>query len=54
MTWWIIAFDGVTGDVTFIDQIYKGYRVTPLGSVIGMPAAQGLQIVIEKEFACTN
>ena len=36
LTWWIIAFDGVTGQVTFIGQIYRGYSVSPLGSIIGL------------------
>ncbi len=36
LTWWIIAFEGATGDVTWIGQIYRGYRVSPAGSVVGM------------------
>lgn len=36
LTWWIIAFEGVTGDVTFIGRLYKGYRISPLGSIIGL------------------
>ncbi|MGE5307073.1 MAG: bacteriophage holin [Alphaproteobacteria bacterium] len=36
LTWWIIAFDGSTGEVTFIGHIYRGYSVSPLGSVIGL------------------
>jgi len=36
MTWWIIAWDGATGDVTFIGRLYRGYRITPLGSLIGL------------------
>ena len=35
-TWWIIAFEGVSGDVTFIGRFYRGYSVSPLGSIIGM------------------
>ena len=35
-TWWIIAFDGATGEVTFIGRIYRGYSISPLGSVIGL------------------
>ncbi len=35
-TWWIIAFDGSTTDPTLIGQIYRGYTITPLGSVIGL------------------
>lgn len=36
LTWWIIAFDGATGDVTFIGRIYRGYKITPMGSFIGL------------------
>ena len=35
-TWWIIAFDGATGDVTWIGRIYRGYHVSPAGSVVGL------------------
>jgi hypothetical protein len=36
LTWWIIAFDGATGDITFIGRIYRGYCISPLGSIIGL------------------
>ncbi len=36
MTWWIILFDGATGDVTLLGRIYRGYSISPLGSVIGL------------------
>ncbi|MCJ7541089.1 MAG: bacteriophage holin, partial [Desulfobacterales bacterium] len=36
LTWWIIVFDGATGDVTFIGRIYRGYSISPAGSVIGL------------------
>jgi hypothetical protein len=36
MTWWIIAFDGATAEVTLIGKVYRGYTITPLGSVIGL------------------
>ena len=36
LTWWIIAFDGATGDVTWIGRIYRGYHVSPAGSVVGL------------------
>ena len=35
-TWWIIAFDGPTGEIPFLGRIYRGYCVTPLGSIIGL------------------
>lgn len=36
LTWWIIAFDGSSESVTFLGKIYRGYAVTPLGSIIGL------------------
>jgi len=36
LTWWIIAFDGITNEVTFIGRLYRGYDISPLGSVIGL------------------
>ncbi len=35
LTWWVIAFEGATGDVTLIGHLYRGYRISPAGSVIG-------------------
>jgi hypothetical protein len=29
-------FDGATGDVTFLGRIYRGYNISPLGSVFGL------------------
>jgi hypothetical protein len=36
LTWWIIAFDGATGDVTFVGRIYRGYNISAAGSLIGL------------------
>jgi protein-S-isoprenylcysteine O-methyltransferase Ste14 len=36
LTWWIIAFDGVTREPTLIGKLYRGYTVSPIGSVIGL------------------
>ncbi len=36
LTWWFIAFDGSTGQPTLIGKIYRGYTVSPIGSVIGL------------------
>lgn len=36
LTWWIIAFDGATGDSTFIGKVYRGYTLSPIGSFIGL------------------
>jgi len=34
-TWWIIFFEGITGDITFLGRIYRGYSISPFGSIIG-------------------
>ncbi|MBN2516398.1 MAG: bacteriophage holin [Deltaproteobacteria bacterium] len=39
LTWWIIAFDGISGDITLIGRIYRGYCISPLGSIIGLVRA---------------
>ena len=36
LTWWIIAFSGSTGTVPFVSYIYRGYKITPLGSLVGL------------------
>ncbi len=36
LTWWIIAFDGATGEITFLGRVYRGYNISPAGSVIGL------------------
>ncbi len=36
LTWWIIAFEGATGDTTFIGRLYRGYTLSPAGSLIGL------------------
>jgi len=36
LTWWIIAFDGATSEITFIGRLYRGYSISPVGSIIGL------------------
>ena len=36
LTWWVIAFDGVTGEPTLIGRLYRGYSISPLGSLVGL------------------
>ncbi len=36
LVWWIMAFDGPTGEITLIGEIYRGFSITPLGSLIGL------------------
>jgi hypothetical protein len=41
LTWWIIAFDGATGQVPFLGHLYRGYSISPIGSFIGLVWALG-------------
>lgn len=36
VTWWIIAFDGASEEITLIGRVYRGYTLTPAGSVVGL------------------
>jgi hypothetical protein len=36
LTWWVILFEGTTHDLLVIGHIYRGYNVSPMGSLIGM------------------
>ena len=36
LTWWIILFDGPRPEPTLIGMVYRGYTLTPAGSIIGL------------------
>ena len=36
LTWWIMIFEGATGEITMIGQIYRGYSISPIGSIFGL------------------
>jgi hypothetical protein len=36
LTWWIMFFDGVTHEVTLIGRLYRGYNISPVGSIFGL------------------
>lgn len=36
ITWWIMLFEGSTGDITMIGRVYKGYEISVTGSIIGL------------------
>ncbi len=40
LTWWVILFEGSTHDLMLLGHIYRGYDISPAGSLIG--AAYGL------------
>ena len=35
ITWWIILFEGASGDPTIIGRVYIGYNISVWGSLIG-------------------
>jgi len=36
ITWWIMLFEGATGEITFLGRIYIGYNISLTGSLIGL------------------
>jgi hypothetical protein len=36
LAWWIMLFEGATGEVPFLGHIYRGFSISPTGSVIGL------------------
>jgi hypothetical protein len=36
MTWWVIIFEGSWSDPTIIAHVYRGYSISPVGSLIGL------------------
>ncbi len=36
LTWWVILFEGSTGATTLLGHVYRGYSISPAGSLIGL------------------
>lgn len=36
ITWWIFLFEGSSGELLGIGHVYRGFKITPLGSVFGL------------------
>lgn len=36
VTWWIILFEGATGEVTMLGHVYRGYNISFVGGLIGL------------------
>ena len=36
LTWWIILFEGPDGDIPALGLVYRGYTITPIGSLVGL------------------
>jgi hypothetical protein len=36
LTWWVILFEGATGETTILGHLYRGFNISPLGSLFGL------------------
>lgn len=36
VAWWMMAFDGVTHEPTFLGLMYRGFTLSPLGSLVAL------------------
>ncbi len=36
LTWWVILFEGANEAQTVIGLVYRGYNISPVGSLIGL------------------
>ncbi len=36
LTWWVMAFEGPSRKPTGLSKLYRGYTISPAGSVIGL------------------
>lgn len=36
LTWWMILFEGVTHEVTLLGRWYRGFTVSPAGSLVAL------------------
>ena len=36
LTWWLILFQESVGEATLIGQVYRGFTVSPVGSLVGL------------------
>ena len=36
LTWWVIFFEGASDNPTWLGHIYRGYTISPMGSLIGL------------------
>ena len=36
LTWWMILFEGITHEVTLLGRWYRGFTVSPVGSLVAL------------------
>ena len=46
MTWFIIALDGASGEITVISRVFRGYNISPVGSLIGLAWGLGTELIV--------
>ncbi len=51
VTWWVIILDGPNTAMNELARIYRGYTVTPLGSLVGLAWAFVDGLVVGAVFA---
>ena len=51
LTWWMMAFEGISTEPTLIGRVYPGYSISPVGSFIGLVWALVDGLIIGAVFA---
>ena len=36
VTWWMMALEGISREITFVGKMYPGYSISPVGSLFGL------------------
>lgn len=36
LVWWVMAFEGATRDLMVLGHLYRGFNISPMGSVFGL------------------
>lgn len=36
LAWWIMLFEGAMKELTWLGHLYRGFNISPIGSVIGL------------------
>lgn len=36
LAWWVMAFDGITHEATPLGRVYRGFSLSPAGSLVGL------------------
>ena len=36
LAWWVMAFEGTTHDPMVLGHLYRGFNISPLGSILGL------------------